>query len=140
MDPGLLFQIATAACLPPWLLLMAAPRWRFTERIAGFVMPFLFCTAYMGVFLHEFHRSSASGITLESVMVLFASPWVALGGWIHYLAFDLFVGAWEVRDARRLEVPHLQTIPFLLLTLMFGPIGLACYLLFRLAKKREAEL
>ncbi len=140
MDPDVLFQIATAACVPPWLLLIAAPRWRFTQRMAGLAMPLLFSLAYLGVFLHEFHRSSASGITLDSVMLLFSSPWVALGGWIHYLAFDLFIGAWEARDARRLAVPHLQVVPFLLLTLMFGPAGLACYLIFRLAKKSEAEL
>jgi len=26
---------------------------------------------------------------------------VLLAGWTHYLAFDLFIGGWEVRDAQR---------------------------------------
>jgi hypothetical protein len=54
-----------------------------------------------------------------------------LAGWIHYLAFDLFVGAWEVRDAQRQGIHHLLVIPCLLATLMAGPAGLALYWLLR---------
>ena len=60
-----------------------------------------------------------------------------LAGWLHYLAFDLFVGSWEVRDSRRVGVHHLLVIPCLFLTLMMGPVGLLAYLVLRLAIGRQ---
>jgi len=71
---------------------------------------------------------SAGGFgSLREVAALFANPWLLLAGWIHYLAFDLFVGAWEVRDAAENAVPHWLVIPCLALTFLFGPVGLLSY-------------
>ena len=60
---------------------------------------------------------------------LFENPWLLLAGWAHYLAFDLFIGGWEVRDAQRRGIPHLLVVPALVLTFLFGPAGLLLYLL-----------
>ena len=65
-------------------------------------------------------------------MALFTQPEVALAGWLHYLAFDLFVGAWETRVGREERIPHLLVIPCLLLTFMFGPIGFVAFLALRM--------
>jgi hypothetical protein len=65
--------------------------------------------------------------TLAGVSALFSSPWVLLAGWIHYLAFDLLVGVWEVRDSRSRGIPHLLVVPCLALTFMFGPAGWLLY-------------
>jgi uncharacterized membrane protein YraQ (UPF0718 family) len=73
-------------------------------------------------------------------MLLFQSPTAVLGGWIHYLVFDLFIGAWIVRDAKRLDINHWLTLPMLLATLMVGPVGLMLYLLLRLAMKGRVTL
>jgi len=72
--------------------------------------------------------------SLAEVARLFANPWLLLAGWTHYLAFDLFVGSWEVRDARERGVPHLLVIPCLALTLMFGPAGWLLYVAVRTTK------
>jgi hypothetical protein len=65
------------------------------------------------------------------VSALFSNPWVLLAGWTHYLAFDLFIGGWEVRDAQRRGIPHLFIVPALVLTFLFGPAGLLLYLAIR---------
>jgi hypothetical protein len=70
--------------------------------------------------------------TLDNVMLLFTDRWLVTAGWIHYLAFDLFIGGWELADSRSRRVPHLAMIPLLLLTFFFGPIGLLAYLCLRL--------
>ncbi len=62
-------------------------------------------------------------------MLLFTDRWLVLAGWVHYLAFDLFIGSWQVRDARRNRVPFVLVVPCLVLTFLFGPIGLLLYLL-----------
>ena len=70
-------------------------------------------------------------MSLEGVMRLFASPWLVLAGWLHYLAFDLFVGAWLTRDASRNGIRHVLVVPCLIATLLAGPIGLGSYLVLR---------
>ena len=60
--------------------------------------------------------------------------------WSHYLVFDLFVGAWIARDAQRLEIAHWQTIPCMLGSFLFGPVGLLLYALLRLIKGKGFSL
>jgi sorbitol-specific phosphotransferase system component IIC len=55
----------------------------------------------------------------------------------HYLAFDLFTGAWEARDAVRLGISRWAVLPCLVLTFLFGPMGLALYLLVKLAMRKS---
>jgi SNF family Na+-dependent transporter len=64
---------------------------------------------------------------------------LVLLGWVHFLAFDLFIGAWMVRDARRLKILHLAVIPCLLVTFLLGPVGLLTYLVLRTGLRRGAE-
>ena len=64
-------------------------------------------------------------------MALFDSPGGATIGWIHYLAFDLFVGIWIARNADAQQISRWLQIPILFITLMAGPFGLLLYLLLR---------
>jgi hypothetical protein len=78
-------------------------------------------------------------LTLYGVMIGFSAPQIVVAGWIHYLIFDLFIGAWESRDALRRGVPHWLVVPCLLATLMVGPVGLLLYVLLRFSSKRVLE-
>jgi len=78
--------------------------------------------------------------SLADVATLFQKRELLLAGWIHYLCFDLFIGAWEVRDARRNGIPHLVVIPCLIMTFMLGPIGLLFYFAIRSAKLRSVNV
>ena len=71
---------------------------------------------------------AAGGLDFDGLRVTLATPLGFLAGWTHYLAFDLFVGAWIVREALRLD---LEPRPALLFALFVGPIGLAAFLLQR---------
>lgn len=141
MDAERLFQIAGAVTMPGWLLLVLLPGWKWSARlISGAVIPALLGVLYVGLF--AMHGPGAKGGfgSLEEVGQLFSNPFLLLAGWIHYLAFDLFVGAWEVRDARQHGVPHLLVVPCLVLTLMLGPTGLLLYLVVRVFRARSWDL
>ena len=71
--------------------------------------------------------------SLAEVKALFGVDALLLAGWIHYLAFDLFVGAWIVRDAQKEWISHWLVLPCLFFTLMAGPFGLLLYLVLRAA-------
>ena len=76
----------------------------------------------------HFAGSKGGFSSLHEVALLFANPWLLLAGWVHYLAFDLLVGSWEVRDARERGVRHIFVVPCLILTFLFGPAGWLLYL------------
>jgi hypothetical protein len=85
--------------------------------------------------LHLPHAEGGFG-SLAAVRELFTEDWLLLAGWIHYLAFDLVVASWEVRDAQRIGVPHIIVVPCLVLTLFVGPVGFLCYVLARAARRK----
>ena len=70
----------------------------------------------------------SSGFDFDGLRAALSTPLGFLAGWTHYLAFDLFAGAWIVRESARLSV---EPRPYLFFTLMTGPIGLAGFLLRR---------
>ena len=129
--PDTLFSLANLLALLGWALLVLAPRWRVTKALvlsngwqlglaAGYAA--LIGTHYLGA-----HGGEGGFGSLAQVAALFRDPWALLAGWVHYLCFDLFVGAWEVRDAQARGLPHALVVPALVLTFLFGPVGLLGY-------------
>lgn len=133
MDAELLFTLCGRLVLPAWLLLIFAPRWEWTRRLVFHAwIPMLLAIAYIYCFYAAQPLPEGSGFgSLEQVMIFFQSPYAALAGWIHYLAFDLFIGAWQVRDAGKRDINHLWVVPCLVLTFMAGPVGLLLYFCIR---------
>jgi hypothetical protein len=140
MTPHQIFSIANGAALCGWLLLVLVPRkpW-VTDVVAGVAVPALFAALYTSVIALNVWGSEGGFSSLTDVAILFRDPWLLLAGWIHYLAFDLLVGAWESRDARDRGVPHLALVPCLILTFLFGPAGWLLYLGVRSVAARAAQ-
>jgi hypothetical protein len=132
-----LFKLCNLAAMAGWLMLVFAGRARWAARlVTGMLIPALLAVVYVAVLGLHWGESKGGFGTLEAVMLLFTNRWLVLGGWVHYLAFDLFIGSWEVRDSARLGISHLLVIPCLLLTFLFGPAGLLCYLVLRTMRVR----
>ena len=128
MTPDQIFSIANGLALSAWILLIVLPRQRWVSTVmAPIVMPGIFAAIYVAILATQWIGSSGGFSSLSDVALLFNQRWLLLAGWVHYLAFDLFVGSWEVRDARERGVPHLTVVPCLLLTFMFGPAGWLAY-------------
>lgn len=129
MTPEMLFEIANPIALAGWLALAFAPLAPRLAGIAGGVIaPLILSVGYTAIVLAFWHSAEGGFTSLPSVAQLFESQWLLLAGWVHFLAFDLIVGAWELRTARRENIPHLILLPCLLVTFLFGPAG---YLLFQ---------
>jgi Domain of unknown function (DUF4281) len=62
--------------------------------------------------------------------------WLLLAGWMHYLAFDLLVGAWIAAETERAGLSRLVLIPVLPLTFIFGPLGFLLFHLIRFIHRR----
>ncbi|MBA3548653.1 MAG: DUF4281 domain-containing protein [Nannocystis sp.] len=128
MSLDLIFTVANGFALLGWLLLAFAPRWRFTHAaVVSGAMSLVLAALYSALLLRYYGSAGGGFSSLPDIVKLFSDPAMVLLGWVHYLAFDLFIGGWELRDAQRRGVPHLLLLPCLGLTLMFGPVGLLLY-------------
>ena len=130
-DPNTVFNIANSLALPGWIWLLV---WLFLPkqiqhktRYGGLLLPIILSVMYCAsAFVH---LSSAEGgfDSLPNVLSLFNDAGATLTGWIHYLAFDLFVGWCIARHTIANNVNRLLVIPCLLFTFVLGPVGLLLY-------------
>ena len=129
MSMETLFAISSPIAMLGWIALIISPiipKW--SDRIATYISPGLLSLAYMSLILAFWADAEGGFDTLANVQLLFTQSEIAMAGWLHYLAFDLFMGAWIVREARKASISHWFIIPILPMTLLFGPIGFVLFL------------
>jgi hypothetical protein len=134
--------VANGLALTGWLALLLSPagsrRAPWARRYAGRLLPLALAVLYVAMIASHWRGEGGFG-SLAEVRALFDVPGALAAGWIHYLAFDLFVGAWVAERAGELAMPHAVVVPLLLLTFLFGPAGLLGFVLLR-ALWRPASL
>lgn len=127
MDYELIFSAAGLLAMLGWAVLLFSPlipAW--SNRIAGLIIPVLLSAGYLLIILLLPAKSGGFGSFAE-VRELFANPEALMAGWVHFLAFDLFVGAWICEKGRSEHIRFWMVLPCLPVTFLFGPAG---YLLF----------
>ncbi|MDM7981234.1 MAG: ABA4-like family protein [Rhizobium sp.] len=138
MSADTVFSITSSTAMAGWLLLILAPRW---EALIAFIRLGLIgalSLTYAVLILVYFFRVEGGGFaSIAEVRALFMSDPVLVAGWVHYLAFDLFIGTWIAIEADKRGWNRLLQAPILVATFMFGPLGL---LLFYLTRATEAAL
>jgi hypothetical protein len=130
----LLFNLSNFFILPFWLLMIFLPHWRWTRRIMASPWPVaVLALVYAGLLLTQLGAAGSSLInpTLEGIAGLLGTPAGAAVGWVHFLAFDLFVGRWAYLDSRERGLSAWVASLALFFILMTGPLGLLLYLLAR---------
>jgi Domain of unknown function (DUF4281) len=132
-SPAQLFQAANLLALTGWLVLVVNTFMRKDASLwPARIVPLVLAAGYLFTVAPLLPGSQVDFSSMAGVQALFANPWWVLAGWVHYLAFDLFIGSWQVNQARVLAMPRVVLLLCLGLTFMFGPVGL---LLFFIAKQ-----
>ena len=133
-----IFSVCGAMAMIGWAGLILLPGKRFVvEILARVLIPAAIGLTYVVLMATQIGTAPAgAGFgSLAAVSALFSVDALLLAGWIHYLAFDLFVGTWEVTDSRSEGIHHLLIVPCLIATFMVGPAGLALYLAIKYVHK-----
>lgn len=144
MTPVTMFGPLNVFAMLGWLVLIAGivlDRAWIRDKLAGLYWPLALSIGYCVAIGLGFGAFSAGGSfeTLAGVRQLFTNDWALLAGWVHYLAFDLFVGAWIAREVSLSGVSRWFMIPVLPLTFMFGPAGLLLFQILRVAFGKGAR-
>ncbi len=144
MTPVTIFSPLNLFAMLGWIVLIAGivlDRAWMRDKLAGLYWPLALSIGYCVAIALGFGAFSAGGNfeTLAGLRQLFLNDWALLAGWAHYLAFDLFVGAWIAREASLSGVSRWFMIPVLPLTFMFGPAGLLLFQILKAAFGKGAQ-
>jgi len=130
MNLELIFSLASTLAMIGWLILLFLPRrWKVLNMIPALIIPLLLSLGYSVLIAIYFFSAEGGFDTLANVQKLFTFSGLALAGWVHYLAFDLFVGGVVAKQLDEIGISRLIQVPILLMTFMFGPFGLLLFLL-----------
>jgi Domain of unknown function (DUF4281) len=125
-----------------WFLMIFLPFWGWTQRIMRSlwtVVPMALVYALLVLPNALTLLAELANPSVTNIAALLGTPAGATIGWIHFLAFDLFVGRWAYLDSRQRGINGFLVSPTLFFVFMFGPLGLLLYLLVRaVASRRDA--
>lgn len=133
MSPDVVFQACSTLAMIGWIILIiASPFWQNFDKFIIGIIVILFAVVYAWLIATGFKMGDFEKFgSLDGVSELFANKTALTAGWVHYLAFDLFVGVWIRKNASRYNIHHGLVIPCLLFTFMLGPAGLLLYWIIR---------
>jgi hypothetical protein len=137
MDAASIFSLGNSCILIGWILLIFLPNWKYTQAsiLNGLIV--LYALVYTYLILKDIGDFRADSFSsLANVKVLFQNDNAVAAGWFHYLAFDLFVGAYIVRKSIALGISRVFYTLALPFTFMFGPMG---YLIFFIIKSLKTK-
>lgn len=131
--PDQWFGYAGQAAMLGWVILIFLPRrWPILTMIPRYIIPLGLSLLYSGLAMAHLFTVEGGGFgSLDQVAALMGKREMLLAGWVHYLAFDLFIGGWIAVEADRIGINRVIQAPILLATFMAGPLGLATFLVMR---------
>lgn len=122
-----------------WLLLLVFPKKAFTQKIITYPwVPLVLAVGYVYFLSTSAEPFSADFSSLSGITEMFqnSNPRGVAAGWLHYLAFDFWVGSWMLKNSQEKGVNHPWMILPLLCTFMLGPVGILVYTLVLLTQKK----
>lgn len=138
------FTFVNLLALPFWVLMIFLPRWRWTRRIMESLWPVsILALIYAGLLISQVAAPGGGDLlaglanpSAGAIATLLGNPAGVTVGWVHFLAFDLFVGRWAYLDSRERGLSAWLASPALFFILMAGPLGFLLYWLARTAAKQ----
>ena len=133
--------------LPFWILIIFFPQSHLCKYLATSIFPifllsaayiFILYKAYLGSF--DFANNFSLYLGLSSVSELFRDDYYLLMFWTHFVAVNLFIGSWILKDAQKLYVNKIVLAFPLIITYLIGPIGIFIYWIIRIFYAKRLNL
>jgi len=127
-----IFNIFNSGILLFWMLLLFFPEQSITQKVIAYPwVPLVIAFGYIYFMGMTSGTFSADLTSLNGLTKMFqnANPQGVAAGWLHYLAFDFWVGCWMLKNSQEKGVKHLWMLVPMLFTFMLGPVGIIIYTL-----------
>ncbi|MDX3375597.1 ABA4-like family protein [Streptomyces sp. ME02-6991-2A] len=135
---GTLFEITFYLAAPFWLLMIFAPTWSVTTRIASSpltVLPLLAVYTVLAVQVFPELWTAVSTPDIDTFRELAALAEGAGALWAQVIAWDLLVGQWMFLQSRKLGLSPWLMGPLLVFTILLSPFGLLVFLALRAVRQ-----
>lgn len=124
-----LFSFSSQLAMFGWVVLIFFPRkLQLLNMLPKYIIPSLLSLTYAVLIMLYFFNTPGGFSTFQAVKTLFQTDSLLLAGWLHFLAFDLFIGAWIANKADSLGMSRLFQAPILFATFMLGPLGFIIFI------------
>ncbi|MCA9836976.1 MAG: DUF4281 domain-containing protein [Trueperaceae bacterium] len=137
-----IFALSSLLVMPFWFLMIFLPRWRWTKRLLASVwVSALAAVLYTALVLPQIAQVLPAVLNpnLAEIASLLSTERGATIAWVHFLAFDLFVGRWVYLDSQNRQLSSWLISPTLFFVLMLGPFGFVLYLFIRQFRSAPAR-
>jgi len=133
--------------IPFWVILVFFPQTNFCRYFVVSVIPYFVLAP---IYIYLFYIFYISGFDLSEIFKLylgidelidlFSSSSFLILFWIHFLAINLFCGAWMVRDSQKFMMPKIIVFVPLVFTYFIGPLGILIYWIVRIFFAKKLSL
>jgi len=133
--------------LPFWFILIFFPQSKVCGLFVTSIFPFLilgsvyiYLLYYFFNTAYDFSENFSLYLGIYDLANLFENEGFLILFWTHFLAINLFCGAWIVRDSQKyLMSKYFNFIP-LIITYFIGPLGIIIYWIIRIFFAKKISL
>ena len=142
-----LYMWINLGVLPFWFILIVFPQSHLSRIFVTSIFPFFILS---GVYIFILYKSYLIGydfdgnfslyLGLNELSRLFEDHLYIMIFWTHFIAINLFIGGWIVKDSQKFSINKFLLVIPLLVTYLIGPLGLFIYWLIRIFFAKSINL
>ena len=142
-----LYMWINLGVLPFWFILILFPQSHLCRIFVTSIFPiFILSGVYIFVLYksylinYDFIGNFSLYLGLNELSRLFEDSLYILFFWTHFIAINLFVGGWIVKDSQKFNINKILLAMPLIITYLIGPIGLFVYWVIRIFYAKRMNL
>ncbi len=142
-----LYMWINLGVLPFWFILIVFPQSHLSRIFVTSIFPFFILS---GVYIFILYKSYLIGydfdgnfslyLGLNELSRLFEDHLYIMIFWTHFIAINLFIGGWIVKDSQKFSINKVLMAVPLIVTYLIGPIGLFLYWIIRIFYAKRISL
>ena len=142
-----LYMWINLGILPFWFILIVFPQSHLSRIFVTSIFPFFILS---GVYIFILYKSYLIGydfdgnfslyLGLSELSRLFEDHLYIMIFWTHFIAINLFIGGWIVKDSQKFSINKVLMAVPLIVTYLIGPIGLFLYWIIRIFYAKRISL
>ena len=139
-----LYMWINLGVLPFWFILIVFPQSHLSRIFVTSIFPFFILS---GVYIFILYKSYLIGydfdgnfslyLGLSELSRLFEDHLYIMIFWTHFIAINLFIGGWIVKDSQKFAINKVLMAVPLIVTYLIGPIGLFLYWIIRIFLRKK---
>ena len=142
-----LYMWINLGVLPFWFILIMFPQSHLSRIFVTSIFPF-FILSGVYIFIlyksylisYDFDGNFSLYLGLNELSRLFEDHLYIMIFWTHFIAINLFIGGWIVKDSQKFSINKVLMAVPLIMTYLIGPLGLILYWIIRIFYAKRISL